>query len=186
LARLPHVAVAEARAGALRLTGQVRSRGDLLRGPITRRPCVAFHLVVEQLRERGWVRIMELADARPFRLADDSGEALVDTANGPFALALFPDRRGPKRGEADAEQAMRSLLESAGFDPTGDEPGISLFPTVRYREGVLSEGRRTSVGGVGAIEVTPDGERGASREAPQRLVLRGTADQPLLISDWRD
>jgi hypothetical protein len=77
-------------------------------------------------------------------------------------------------------QAVCSLLDSAGIEATN---WIGLPKWFRYSEAVLLPGRKVSVVGTGAREVTPDGQRAAPREPPQRFVVRGTADRPLLVSD---
>jgi hypothetical protein len=65
----------------------------LVIAPVSGRPCVAFQLFVEERNRRSWLDLLELRDAQSFIVADDTGEAFVDTS-GPFSLALVPDERG--------------------------------------------------------------------------------------------
>jgi hypothetical protein len=186
LARRPRVSIARAPDGVVRVTGRVRAGGDLLRGPVTQRPCVAYHLVIEGDEQGNWGSVLELEDARPFTLIDQTGEAFIDVAGRSFLLALVVDKSGWTRSGADLDapsQAVRSLLESANVALDGMFDGPRRF---RYREAALREGRRVAVGGQGTREVTPDGARASVREPPQRYVVRGSAEQPLLISDLRE
>ena len=114
-------------------------------------------------------------------VADETGEAFVDTAAGPFHLALNSDARGgtglfDRIGEAQLQALMGTgTFESAS--PRGKR---------RYREGILREGETVAVGGRGVREVSAEGSSVNPREPPQWLVLRGTAAEPLLISDSLD
>ena len=186
LARRRRAAIARAPDGVVRVTGRVRAGGDLLRGPVTQRPCVAYHLVIEGDEHGGWGSVLELGDARPFTLVDETGEAFIDVAQSAFLLALVADKSGWTRSGADADapsQAVRALLGSADVVADGMFEGPRRFC---YHEAALREGRRVAVGGQGTREVTPDGARASAREPPQRYVVRGSAEQPLLISDLRE
>jgi hypothetical protein len=74
------------------------------------------------------------------------------------------------------------FLESQGFKATN---WMGRWGPFFYAEGVLEEGESVSVGGGSAHEVDPLGERTGPRSPPERLVLRGSQAQPLLISDAR-
>jgi hypothetical protein len=187
LARRPRARIQAIEGDVVRVTGHVRSRGELLQAPVTGRPCVAFHLLIEEWRYRNrcasWEVLLEIQQARPFAVTDESGEATVDTA-GPTEVFLVLDRCGPSRRRDQADRAqlavLKKLLKSGGVAITnwfGDSK------IIRYQEGVLEEGEKVSVGGRAIREVSPDGERSSPRQPPERLVLRGTAEEPLLISD---
>jgi len=186
LARRPRASIAGAPDGPVRVTGRVHAEGDLLRAPVTQRPCVAYQLIIEGDEDGAWGSVFELEDARPFKLIDETGEALVEVTGRAFLLALVADKRGWTRSGPDQDphsQAVHSLLGSADVEVEGIFDGPRRF---RFREAALREGRRVAVGGVGTREVTPDGARAGVREPPQRYVVRGNADEPLLISDLRD
>jgi hypothetical protein len=178
LAGRRRVPIGEAQEGPVRLTGRARQVGELLRAPASQRPCVAFQLVVEERGgSNGWQKVLELAVGAPFRLEDESGAALVDTAAGPFSLALVPDRTGSPSvfgSENDNVKRVRALA------------GLERVRAFRFSEAALAVGRPVSVGGRCAREVALDGDRANYREPPQRLVVRGTAEEPLLISNWRE
>jgi hypothetical protein len=47
---------------------------------------------------------------------------------------------------------------------------------------VLEPGELVTVGGDGAREIDPGGDRTSVRSPPQRLVIRGSEEEPLLIT----
>jgi hypothetical protein len=182
LADRPRTSIRDVADGTVRVTGRVRRRGELLKAPLSGRSCVAFQLLVEHHDHDGWGKLLELRDARPFVIADETGEALIDTAAGPFHLALDSDERGgtglfDRIGEAQ----LQTLMSVGAFESPGRTRGKR-----RYREGILREGETVAVGGRGVREVSAEATSVNLREPPQWLVLRGTADEPLLISDSLD
>jgi hypothetical protein len=170
--------------GPARVGGRARRRGDLVKGPLSGRACIAFELMVEEEREGHWSRCLHLLEARPFTLSDDSGEALVDTA-GSFELALVPSVRGYtgwfRRGRREHLHQLRKLLGARDV-PIGHTTTHGGWRRFRYEESLLEEGAELWVAGNAAHDVLPDGERTTPRGPPRSLVLRGSADQPLLIS----
>jgi hypothetical protein len=181
LADRPRTSIRDGADGLVRVTGRVRRHGELLRAPISGRPCIAYQLLVENDKD-GWGKLLELRDARPFVIADETGEALVDTTAGPFHLALNSDERGGTGLLDRIGEAQRQALMSVGaFESPGRTGGKR-----RYREGILREGETVAVGGRGVREVSAEATSVNPREPPRWLVLRGTADDPLLISDSLD
>jgi hypothetical protein len=178
----PRTRIGDGTDGVVRLTGRVRRRGELLKAPVSGRPCVAFQLLVEGDNGDGWDKLLESRDARPFVIADETGEALVDTAGGPFHLALNSDERG---GTGLFDQIGEAQLQAVMSVGTFESPGRARGKR-RYREGILCEGETVAVGGRGLREVSPEATSVNPRELPRWLVLRGTADEPLLISDSLD
>jgi hypothetical protein len=182
LAERPRTSARDGADGIVRLTGRVCRRGELLKAPVSGRPCVAFQLLVEHHGGEGWGKLLELRDARPFVIADETGEALVDTAAGPFHLALDPDERGGT-GLFDriGETQLQALMSVGAFESPGRTRGKR-----RYREGILREGETVAVGGRAVREVSAEATSVNPRQPPRWLVLRGSADEPLLISDSLD
>jgi len=187
LARRMRVAIASAREGIVRITGRVHFTGEPLKSPVSQRPCIAFH-VVARMRDgkAAWTTVMELQGTRSFTLSDKSGQAVIDTDAGPVSMSLVPDRRGSSssfQSESADLRIVRALLRSKDIETEtvfGHERGVW------FTEAVLLPETRVSVSGLCAREVTLDGERTGYRDVPQRLVLRGTAEEPLLISNWRE
>jgi hypothetical protein len=182
LLRRPRVAIRDASGPGLRIDGQVHQREEPLLAPVSRRACVAFHLVVEEWLGRGWTTLLELRGARSFELSDETGTAVVDT-DGPFSLGLRVDETGktgwPTRMDPSREEALKRLLETA-YNPNEEWPDKAW--TVRYSEAILRDGEWASVGGNGVRDLDPAGS-GHGRTPPERLVLRGTEKEPVLIAD---
>jgi hypothetical protein len=176
VARRPAALGPVAEGVSIRATGGVRATEGLLQAPITGRSCVAYHLRVGSGRDRVMFTLFERRDARTFSVADASGPVVVDMST-PFVLALANDIsevKGPKR------DALFALIESYGIST---RTWLGLRRGFWFNESALAEGQNVSVAGISVHEVHPDGQRPDPRAAPERLVLRGTDEQPLLVSD---
>ncbi|HLK88239.1 MAG TPA: hypothetical protein VKZ18_00015 [Polyangia bacterium] len=180
LAARPRSRIHGASGERLRVVGRVRRQTETLRAPISGRPCVAFQAFIDEHGGDEWRNRLSLRGARSFVIIDDSGEALVDTG-GPYELSLVTDQRGSTgllgtMGSAQL-QAVRSYLGLGA-------PGARGAPRLRYREAVLQEGQQVAVGGSGSQVVSGQAPSAGRREPPRWLVLRGTANETLLISNW--
>jgi hypothetical protein len=74
--------------------------------------------------------------------------------------------------------ALSVILEEHGLKATNWR---GRWRPIFYSEGVLEQGALVSVGGNAAPEIDQGGESAGPRSLPERLVLRGTDAQPLLI-----
>jgi hypothetical protein len=191
LAERPRAPIRTIADDIVRVTGRVHAGGQLIRAPVSGRSCVAFHLLIEEWRTAGrfvsqWDVLLELQDVRPFSIVDETAEAMVDPG-GPTSVVLVFDRIGPSRRFDEVDRAqftqLKQVLKSAGISTTTFFGGSKVL---RFREGVLEEGEEVSAGARGVGEIRPDGERLGLREPPTRVVLRGSAEEPLLISDSPD
>jgi hypothetical protein len=165
------------------VTGVVHARGQLLRAPVSGRPCLAYELQVDLEEKSTWTRVVERSEAVDFVVAAATGEVLVDTTEPIVVFALEWDRRGStswyEKIDEGAQRAVEELLSSKGVTLntwTGDR-------VFRYREGVLEEGETVSVRGIAIRVVDERAQPIAPRTLPSALVLRGTVDTPLIISD---
>jgi hypothetical protein len=181
--------IREIRDGLVRVAGKARSRGELLRAPLSGRPCVAFHALVYELRGMrrtgGWEVLIDVQDVAPFAVTDDSGEAVVDVS-GPLDLALDVDRRGPSGWRDPARPAevaaLTQLLESRGHSINN---WLGLSKPFLFEEGIIAPDQDVAIAGLGVHEVTLAGQRSGPRGVPEQIVLRGSADDPLVISNSR-
>jgi hypothetical protein len=188
LASKPRALVRDAH-GSVRLIGRIRRSGDLLRAPLSGRPCIAYEVLVDEpglVSKRGgaeWRRMVELREAQSFFVADESGEARIDTS-GPFLMSVDYDRSGKTEGKYPGKhQDLASFLTSIDVVSTD---WLGEWISFRYAEGVLEDGELVTVSADSVLEVDSGGERAGPRSPPQRLVLRGTEALPLLISDARE
>ena len=174
--------------GTVRLTGRIRPSGELLRAPISGRPCIAYEVSVDEPgRVLGgeWRRRVELREVPSFLVADESGATRIDTS-GPFLMSLNYDRKGDTDSYSEypgKHPALASFLSSLDVVTSG---WLGRWWRFRYAEGVLEEGQLVSVSAESVLEVDLAGERGGPRFPPQRLVLRGTEALPLLISNEKE
>jgi hypothetical protein len=190
LALRARVTIAQAQEGLVRLIGRVHLTGVGLTAPVSGRPCVAYRLIVKVMDDNDrWREVLELEDACPFVLADETGQAVIDAEAGPLWLSLVPDRgdasTGSGRESADLT-TVRELLNSDDIEPRGAAPRMIFGERERvyFSEAVLLPGNQVAVGGPCAREIALDGERAGYREVPRRLVVRGAGEEPLLISNW--
>ena len=168
--------------GPVRVTGRIRRDAKLLEAPLSGRRCVVYELVIDELSSGApslWQRLLDLRQACPFLLEDDSGTARVEPA-GPGFVALIHDRVGVTSGIYPGNHLeLSKVMESCGILPM---TWLGRWRPLRYAEGVLELGELVTVGGNGAREIDPGGERPSVRSLPQRLIMRGSEEEPLLIT----
>ena len=187
LARRRRVAFALVQEGLVRWSGRVHLTSEPLTAPVSQRPCVAYQLTVMRGDgEGGWSKVLERTDARPFILADETGQGVVDAMSGPFAIALVPDRKASSsafRADSADLKRVRALLHE---EDIVTQTTFGTDQPVKFSEAVLLPGSELSVSGSCTWEIALDGERAGYRELPQRIALRGTTEEPLLLSNWPD
>ncbi len=189
LSALPSARIGEAH-GTVRVSGRIRQGDQSLKAPLSGRRCVGYELVIyisgavtggtgNMYQPPAWRRLVDMQKACPFLVADESGEARVDTS-GPFSLILVDDRTGTTKGPHPGEhRELARFLKSKGIDAT---TWLGNWRAFKYGEGILREGDRVTIGGDTAEEIDPRGERTGLRSPPEKLVLRGTEARPLLIA----
>jgi hypothetical protein len=127
-------------------------------------------------------RWLDIRQACPFLVEDDSGTARIETS-GPGFVALIHDHTGVTGGVYPGEhRALSELLESWGLQPVN---WLGRWQPIHYAEAVLEPGELVSVGGNGFQEVDQGGDSASHRALPRRLVIRGSEAEPLLISRAR-
>jgi hypothetical protein len=168
--------------GPVRVTGRIQRDAKMLEAPLSGRRCVVYELVVEELTSGSpslWQRLLDLRQACPFLLEDDSGTARVETAGHGF-VALVHDHVGVTSGVYPGNhRELSRVLESSGILPM---TWLGRWKPLRYAEGVLELGEVVTVGGTGAREIDPAGESPGRRAPPERVVIRGNEEEPLLIT----
>ena len=146
--------------GNVRVKGKAWNQGPLLHAPVTQRPCLAYHLRLEEQDEGRWREVLVLRDARPFLVEDETGKVLVQPEKD-FDVALAEHALGGS-GTMKVEDPARyrnlaSVLQAAGISLT--VPWLGFERHFRCFEGVVEQGEVVSVLGHAAHEVRPDGER---------------------------
>jgi hypothetical protein len=186
--RTPRTTVGNLGVGTVRITGRVERRDPLLRSPLSQRPCLAFELDVEEQGAGRWK--VRLRESRRFALADDTGLVSVEPGSH-FELAMGGEITTPAfrveqlddkdlRLLRDRFERILPIVRAAGLEA---EDWKDLARRFRYREALLEEGATVSVRGHAVSEPRPDGERSGPRSPPLALVLCGTGEEPVQISD---
>jgi hypothetical protein len=178
--------------GMFRVVGRARRAQPLLAAPVSGRPCLAWRLLVTRAADDNadapamalTRRVaIEMRACAEFWIEDDSGRAAVE-AGAHFALALEPGRRALRGRWAQLPATARAEIQrrhgsgsvvTAAWDP---HPGVAA----RFVEITLDEDTILSVGGELHREAHPLGEAGP-RAAPMRWKFRGTARNPLILTD---
>jgi len=187
LGRLPRVRVGEVGDVPVRVVGHVRRAAEPLLAPLSDRPCVAFGLRIAQIHGPGLRRpVLELRDAVPFVLVDDSGVALVEP-HDTRRMALRPDLNGTiggvgrRRPEAPAGYHVFSLLEAHGTNTVTWLGGEKAYS---FEEAILALDAPVAIGGVATRELYADGERPTSRVFPERVVFGSGVNRRLWLSTF--
>lgn len=174
----------------VKVTGRVLRSDRALLAPVSKRSCVAWQVRVDELRHRGrsrhWETIIEEHDGVDFALDEGSAVARVEVGrSGHHAqLALGFDHHTRAGLMTDASEELRAFLQSRGFEATGM---LGFNRSFRYSEGVIEEGERIAVLGVGRWEVDPSVQpSGGYREAGRRLIVGAPPGELLHVSDLAD
>jgi hypothetical protein len=189
LARTRPTPIAAAVDGLVHVRGMVVHRGTPLRGPLSERPCVAFEVWVEQRadEDKRWRRIYHACQYQPFGIIDPTGEAAVEPGEGDHLLVqgsskLMGGTRSRDGSETEHIGRVRKLVRQAGVSlespPLAGDEGY-----LRYYEGVIEPGTEVSVLGAAIRRVHAEAYRPEPRALALTLVLCGTPDQPLGISN---
>ncbi len=167
--------IAKAQSGRVKLVGRVRFKSAGLSAPLSGRRCAAYHVTVEEMTSDNPELIRE-THADDFYIEDETGRALVRVAHR--RLELMRDRRYQSFPNELKSEGMVQLL--VRHDAIIDFGNLWLA----YDEGVLEENEPVAVIGFCRRESDPDPRAQHSyREHAQIVVVEGTNDDPLLISD---
>lgn len=164
-----------------KIAGKARRKEKILTAPLSGRPCLFYTVTVHETVTYGKnttsrERIRDVHGVA-FYVEDETGRAVVN----PLDAVMFVEQDTSLRSGTfnDATPALEEYLARFGMKSTGPL-GFNL--TLRYVEGIIEEGEAVRVLGYGMHDT--DHERASGyRDTATLLVLQGTPDQPLLISD---
>lgn len=176
--------IAQAGEGQLvRVSGAIQPMETVLTSPLSKKPCVFFETTVEEYRSSGksgkWVTIIRETNACDFFIKDETGRAVIKTAN--MRVLPVKDYEQTSGTLNDATPELEAFLTKHGHKSTG----WIFNKNLRYREGVFSPGERIAVLGFARREQDPDPTAAGSgyRDTPKRLVLEAPPNGELLASD---
>ena len=164
-----------------KITGRLHLLGKVLHSPITGRSCAYYQLIVSvdnsDKYRGGWERILEEEECVDFELEDETGRALVESANSKTVAASEEIEVGDSE---DASERLRSFLAARSVVAKA----LASGRRVQFLEAALEPGEKVSVIGIGVREVDPKAAPVGYREAPtMRLRIEGTSKRPVVISD---
>ncbi len=164
-----------------KILGKLAYRSEPLVAPLTGRRCAYYEVIVEECQDDArWHVVISEAEGQEFLLEDGTGRAIVDPT---LRETLIDMDVHTKSGMFNKPTPRESdFLARHGMKDTG----WPFNKTFRYKEGVLEEGELVAVLGRGTKEPDPDGvaqAAGYRSGPPMRLRMRGTAQEPLRISD---
>jgi len=156
LERTPRTPIGEVRQGEMvKVVGKVRFATEPLRAPMSDRPCVCWHVRVQEARQGAqggsWTDVLDEVEGQDFLLDDGTGVALVRgvmpeatlASSGPW-IDNYVDDFSPK---------VEEFLGSRGEQVRG----ALVKRVMRYEERILDEGAQVAVLGMGRQEGVPAG-----------------------------
>jgi len=164
-----------------KIVGTLRYASAPLTAPLSSRRCAYFEARVEQKHgKNSWRKIAEAKDGGSFFLEDESGRALVRLED--LGAALVEDVKFNSGVLHDPTPQAYAFLDEYGESATGM---LGFNKTLRYAEGVLEEGEKVVVCGVGRWEVDPDPCQAGEgyRDKPKRLLMTAPHVGKMLVSD---
>jgi hypothetical protein len=168
--------------GIVRVTGTAQTFDGLLSAPCSGRPCLAYDLTVQRMTGKSWVDLLFVRAARSFLVAEETGTVVIHPDRH-YWLVLVEDRTDEAAWCTAPDDAtfgkLAAIFKAEGIPLTGGPFDQAL----RYHEGIVEVGERVTVQGRAVREVSAGGERADPRSPPEIVVLRGTAENPLRISD---
>jgi hypothetical protein len=180
LARMEATAAAKLHLGGpFKVVGRIRPLRAPLLAPASQRPCVGYRLQVDELvMGLFWKPLVRLTEVAPFIVEDETAGVEIDPRPHP-AVVLMEDAAGPAAPSGpERVAALQAFLRRRGL-PCPAQP-------LRFSEGILHEDQLVAAAGVTRTELDPQGQSPGPRRLPEKLVLTGTLDSPLLLSDTRE
>lgn len=175
LVAAPIVKVGDVRQGdKVRVTGKLKHGPMTLDAPFSHRQCAHYDAILEEryLEEgkEAWSTVAHETSARPFFVADETGEVQVDTTR--FEAVVVRDHH-KHRGDLDRDKALAFLTKH------GHAPELPADRVLRYREGVLEAGETVTILGTARFE-THDGKKVLVIGAADGSVVRASDDPDLV------
>lgn len=159
--------------GAAVVRGEVIA-GELVEGPLSKRPCVYWLLTFDEVGTGGDYRELGRAErGHPFVLRDATGDARVVAQNPRVAVPPM-----------DVVRPLDSLHGPLGSLATCKKPNYPHTSVLRITEYAVLPGALVTVMGFCTLEPNPDAARdvtGYRTALPTRPVISGSRRRPLLI-----
>lgn len=183
LAEAPPTRVRDVVDGSVvRLVGTVKLLGEPNLAPLSQRPCTYYDLLVTEGRFAGGRPLVQKATGFVFLLVDETGSARVTVESA--EVEVVRDVIQQSGGATQATRRMEGILARSGIRSR------TFFGHrhLRFEEGVLKEGDRVTVTGLGRWEPDPhastdDGVYRNSTPAKRLVILPIDPTTPLFVSN---
>lgn len=163
-----------------RLHGQVEVIDEPLIAPLSGRPCVYYHITVEQKTDKSWRTIINDFNHQDFYLNSGSEKAKISARNKNVLLFYLETDHERRSGWSNnPSQGMEAYLKKHGKDSK-----TWLFNTnksLRYKEAVLEPSEKVVVKGVAHWRRLDAPRDGFSYS--RILELSGNLEKKLLVTD---
>ena len=150
LKKAPYRRIHEVQTGEkVRVVGRIVYAGQVIQAPLSGRHCVAYHVEVQELRNRGkhstWVTVINEEHRGDIVIHDGMGNALIDKQH--LKTLMVQDAKFSSGTFNDAAPHLEEFLRLRGRASTGF---LGLNKGLRYREGILEQNELVAAVGVGA------------------------------------
>ncbi|MDC7996623.1 hypothetical protein [Gilvibacter sediminis] len=164
----------------VRLHGTVEAINDPLIAPLSKRPCVYYHIIVERKGDKSWHTVINDFKYSPFYLVS-GGEKAKIRAHDKSALLfhLVVDHNKRSGWSTNPSQAMTQYLKSQNYD--GQTWLFKSNKTLRYKEAILQIGEDVVVKGNAEWKRLEEPIEGFNFS--RLLELTGNYRQRLIVTD---
>lgn len=161
-----------------RIIGKVVYVGKPLQAPLSGRTCSHYYVHIEEKGSDSWTTCMEEEKSGNVVLQDGDYYALIKHAN--LKSYIVQDQKYSSGTFNDATPLLERYLKKHGHDTKGL---LGFNKQLRYSEGILEEGERVTVAGLGEWKQAED--LGLPESYGKVLVMHGGNDS-LYLTDARD
>jgi len=165
-----------------KVIGSIKDVVNPLNAPLSGRPCVYYHVLIEQEIKNGWKKIIDDKKAQDFFIEANGEMAIVRTNDAKEEktrmIYLHTDHTEKSGFLNDASNKLQNYLRSHGTSSTGL---FGLNRSLRYKEGIVAIGEEVVVKGVAQWKSLNEPIEGFSYS--KVLTLSGNSKLKLIITD---
>lgn len=166
----------------VRLHGKVEALSKPMIAPISGRPCVYYHITIDEEYKNGFSRIIDDFEYQDFYLRSGTDKALISAHNRNATLLYLEfDHKRNTNWMTDASGRMEAYLLSRGETSKAETGLFTTTKRMRFKEAILEPEEKIVVKGKAnwlKDHLTPDGKK-----YPRRLELSGDFKKKLLVTD---
>jgi hypothetical protein len=164
-----------------KIIGKAKHVNKPLVAPLSGRPCVYYHVIVEVKGDKSWHKIINEEKHQDFFIESNSEMAIVKMSSSQKSLRRFhlvKDYKEKSGFRNDAPEKLETYLKHHNRKSTGL---LGINKTIRYTEGVIELNEPIAVKGIAKWNMLNEPIDGYSYS--KILTLTGTKKEKLLITD---